>query len=230
MRTDPEAQAGSGIMEVSKSKSMKSRCGRAIAQEQGGSRFTVLECRAGPRPYPGAHIPYFQFFRPQCCTRTLLDLTFSCRGYAHGMVRRRDEPRPPTPREPSRALPSPRLGRPPPRDGRQTDQVCGGASGPGLPGLQARVPRARPCILVKCVHTFCRGCIEELIRTALHIEELIREGGTCPLDGQECDSAQLVLNRPSSDRCVCACVCVGVYIRVCVCVCVYHSVCTLQQQ
>ena len=46
----------------------------------------------------------------------------------------------------SRAIPSPRLGRPPPqlpRDGRQADQVCGGAAGPGLPGLQARVPRAR---------------------------------------------------------------------------------------
>ena len=42
-------------------------------------------------------------------------------------------------------LASPRLDRPPPqlpRDGRQADQVCGGAAGPGLPGLQARVPRA----------------------------------------------------------------------------------------
>ena len=42
-----------------------------------------------------------------------------------------------------------------------------------------------PVISVKCGHTFCRTCIEELIRN----------GRNCPLDDQECDSNQLVLNR-----------------------------------
>lgn len=44
---------------------------------------------------------------------------------------------------------------------------------------------SEPIISVKCGHTFCRTCIEELIRN----------GMTCPLDGQVCDSGQLVLNR-----------------------------------
>ncbi len=43
----------------------------------------------------------------------------------------------------------------------------------------------QPIISVKCGHTFCRTCIEELIRI----------GKTCPLDDQACDSGQLVLNR-----------------------------------
>ena len=42
-----------------------------------------------------------------------------------------------------------------------------------------------PVISVKCGHTFCRICIEETIR----------DGATCPIDEQECDSGQLVLNR-----------------------------------
>ena len=42
-----------------------------------------------------------------------------------------------------------------------------------------------PVISIKCGHTFCRTCIEELIRN----------GRNCPLDDQECDSSQLVLNR-----------------------------------
>ena len=42
-----------------------------------------------------------------------------------------------------------------------------------------------PVISIKCGHTFCRLCIEEMIR----------DGSTCPLDEQECDSGQLVLNR-----------------------------------
>ncbi len=42
-----------------------------------------------------------------------------------------------------------------------------------------------PVISVKCGHTFCRGCIEEVIKNGL----------TCPLDQQECDSSHLVLNR-----------------------------------
>ena len=44
---------------------------------------------------------------------------------------------------------------------------------------------SQPIISVKCGHTFCRTCIEELIR----------DGRTCPLDDQACDSGQLVLNR-----------------------------------
>lgn len=44
---------------------------------------------------------------------------------------------------------------------------------------------SEPIISVKCGHTFCRTCIEELIRN----------GMTCPLDDQVCDSGQLVLNR-----------------------------------
>lgn len=44
---------------------------------------------------------------------------------------------------------------------------------------------SEPIISVKCGHTFCRECIEELIGSAR----------TCPLDGQVCDSGQLVLNR-----------------------------------
>ena len=42
-----------------------------------------------------------------------------------------------------------------------------------------------PVISIKCGHTFCRICIEEMIRNGL----------TCPMDEQECDSGQLVLNR-----------------------------------
>ena len=44
---------------------------------------------------------------------------------------------------------------------------------------------SQPIISVKCGHTFCKHCIEELIRI----------GQTCPLDDQSCDSGQLVLNR-----------------------------------
>lgn len=44
---------------------------------------------------------------------------------------------------------------------------------------------SEPIISVKCGHTFCRTCIEDLIRNAM----------TCPLDDQACDSGQLVLNR-----------------------------------
>lgn len=42
-----------------------------------------------------------------------------------------------------------------------------------------------PIISVRCGHTFCRSCIEYLIKSGL----------TCPLDHQTCDSGQLVLNR-----------------------------------
>lgn len=41
-----------------------------------------------------------------------------------------------------------------------------------------------PIISVKCGHTFCRQCIEDLVRA----------GNMCPLDGQACDSGKLVLN------------------------------------
>lgn len=41
-----------------------------------------------------------------------------------------------------------------------------------------------PIISVKCGHTFCRQCIEDLISA----------GNRCPLDGHACDSGQLVLN------------------------------------
>ena len=44
---------------------------------------------------------------------------------------------------------------------------------------------SEPIISVKCGHTFCRKCIENLIK----------KGQTCPLDQQVCDSGQLVLNR-----------------------------------
>ena len=42
-----------------------------------------------------------------------------------------------------------------------------------------------PVISIKCGHTFCRGCVEGMIRDCAR----------CPSDGQECDSGQLVLNR-----------------------------------
>lgn len=42
-----------------------------------------------------------------------------------------------------------------------------------------------PVISIKCGHTFCRGCVEAMIR----------DGARCPADGQVCDSSQLVLNR-----------------------------------
>ena len=41
-----------------------------------------------------------------------------------------------------------------------------------------------PIISVKCGHTFCRQCIENLVNA----------GNRCPLDGLACDSGQLVLN------------------------------------
>lgn len=44
---------------------------------------------------------------------------------------------------------------------------------------------SEPIISVICGHTFCRECIEELIKNRM----------TCPLDGNICDSGQLVLNR-----------------------------------
>ena len=44
---------------------------------------------------------------------------------------------------------------------------------------------SEPVISVTCGHTFCRECVEAMIR----------EGGRCPADGLECDSGQLVLNR-----------------------------------
>ena len=88
-----------------------------------------------------------------------------------------------------------------------------------------------PVIDAKCGHTFCRGCTEELIRAALHIEELIREGGTrARWTGRSATRPNWSSTGPSSDRCVCACVCVGVYIRVCVRVrvsqCVYTTTTT----
>ena len=202
-------------MEVSKSKSMKSRQGDRA--RTGRVKVHGIRMPDGPAPIPWG--PYFQFFRPQCCTRTLLDLTFSCRGYAHGMVRRRDEPRPPTPREPSRARGwaalLPEMAAKPTKFVEEPPAlVC--------PACKRvfREPVHR-CILVKCVHTFCRGCIEELIRAALHIEELIREGGTCPLDRQECDSAQLVLNWSSTGRHR-----TGACVRVRVSQCVYTTTTT----
>ena len=42
-----------------------------------------------------------------------------------------------------------------------------------------------PVISIKCGHTFCTSCIEKLISS----------GHNCPLDGQTCDSGQLVLNK-----------------------------------
>ena len=44
---------------------------------------------------------------------------------------------------------------------------------------------SEPVISITCGHTFCRGCIEAMIR----------DGARCPIDEQECDSGQLVLNR-----------------------------------
>ena len=44
---------------------------------------------------------------------------------------------------------------------------------------------SEPIISVQCGHTFCRACIEELVGN----------GMPCPLDQQNCDSGQLVLNR-----------------------------------
>ena len=44
---------------------------------------------------------------------------------------------------------------------------------------------SEPVISIKCGHTFCRECIESMIR----------DGARCPIDEQECDSGQLVLNR-----------------------------------
>ncbi len=42
-----------------------------------------------------------------------------------------------------------------------------------------------PVISIRCGHTFCTSCIQSLISTGLK----------CPLDDQDCDSGQLVLNR-----------------------------------
>ncbi len=42
-----------------------------------------------------------------------------------------------------------------------------------------------PVISIKCGHTFCTSCIQSLISSGLK----------CPLDEQDCDSGQLVLNR-----------------------------------
>lgn len=42
-----------------------------------------------------------------------------------------------------------------------------------------------PVISVKCGHTFCRRCVEGMVRG----------GVPCPLDEIDCDSGQLVLNR-----------------------------------
>jgi E3 ubiquitin-protein ligase TRAF7 len=44
---------------------------------------------------------------------------------------------------------------------------------------------SEPVISIKCGHTFCRGCIVGMVK----------DGGRCPVDKQECDSGQLVLNR-----------------------------------
>lgn len=49
---------------------------------------------------------------------------------------------------------------------------------------------SEPVISVKCGHTFCRGCIESMVLT----------GTLCPLDGVECDSKQLVLNKAVSGQ------------------------------
>jgi len=43
---------------------------------------------------------------------------------------------------------------------------------------------SEPIISVKCGHTFCRRCIEGLVSA----------GRQCPVDGQSCDSGQLVIN------------------------------------
>lgn len=42
-----------------------------------------------------------------------------------------------------------------------------------------------PVISIQCGHTFCTSCIEKLISV----------GHKCPLDGQTCDSGQLVVNK-----------------------------------
>ena len=47
-----------------------------------------------------------------------------------------------------------------------------------------------PVISIKCGHTFCKSCIEELIG----------KGQTCPIDNLTCDSNQLVLNRAVSNQ------------------------------
>ena len=44
---------------------------------------------------------------------------------------------------------------------------------------------SEPVISVKCGHTFCRSCIENMVCS----------GTQCPIDGVECDTSQLVLNR-----------------------------------
>lgn len=44
---------------------------------------------------------------------------------------------------------------------------------------------SEPVISTSCGHTFCRECIEAIVR----------EGARCPADDQECQSGQLVLNR-----------------------------------
>ena len=44
---------------------------------------------------------------------------------------------------------------------------------------------SEPVISIKCGHTFCRSCIQAMIR----------DGARCPVDAQGCDSDQLVLNK-----------------------------------
>lgn len=47
-----------------------------------------------------------------------------------------------------------------------------------------------PVISIKCGHTFCTNCIESLIANDLK----------CPLDGQDCDTGQLVVNRAVKEQ------------------------------
>lgn len=49
---------------------------------------------------------------------------------------------------------------------------------------------SEPVISVKCGHTFCRSCIESMVCA----------GTYCPIDGVECDTSQLVLNRAVSGQ------------------------------
>ena len=47
-----------------------------------------------------------------------------------------------------------------------------------------------PVISIKCGHTFCTSCIESLTSNGLK----------CPMDGQTCDSGQLVVNRAVKEQ------------------------------
>ena len=47
-----------------------------------------------------------------------------------------------------------------------------------------------PVISIKCGHTFCTSCIDSLIKN----------GQNCPVDDQNCDSGQLVVNRAVKEQ------------------------------